>query len=828
MRSVRGGRLPMPALQFVAYETLESDLETSQITDLEIIDNGSGPVLYATTRYDGAVSAWDIEGQALSLTDSSNHRRNDAPGAEADLVCIETSDGMALLTGGGGSGTLSLHTINANGSIGAVTNLGTVSDFAADLIAPVTVQLSNGTQMVYGGLSGSNGIGILTFDANGQLIDSAVTADSASTHADEVTALAHANVAGTDYLFTISASEGGMTAWAVSSSGGLSAVDSIAAEDGLWIAAPTGLEVLTVGSETFLVLAAAGTSTLTVLQVGNDGSLTVTDHVLDGRETRFEGVTALDVVVHDGVSYVIAGGADDGISLFQLLPNGQLLHLTQIEDTTTMGLADVSAVAVQSSGAGIDIFVASASETGVTRLYYEPKNFSQFLTASSAGGTLTGSGSADMIEGRGGADRLNGQGGEDVLIDGAGTDTLSGGTARDVFVMVADGDSDTITDFELGIDRLDLSAWSLLRDISQLTITQTATGLSIAYLDEVLIVNSRDGGPIDPASLSNADILSGGGHLTPQSLEDFEIEPDPPPGPPEDDGTPQVAPPDPPPPGPDDVLGGAQEDVLNAPSGGGGVYGQNGGDTLYGGGSADELYGEAGDDLLYGGGGSDLLHGGTGRDRMEGGTGNDLYLVDNASDQVIEAANAGTDTVKSWVNYSVAANVEVLRLQGENDLAGVGTNSGEALVGQTGDNVLRGMGGDDILTAKAGDDELIGGEGMDWLVADAGADVFIYEDIDDSPAGIQNRDLINGFEHGQDVIDLSAIDANLDVSGDQAFTFIGGASFTTGTLGQLRFHTWGQGNDYGIIEADVNGDGQADFQIFVNQTDEMSATDFIL
>jgi serralysin len=143
-----------------------------------------------------------------------------------------------------------------------------------------------------------------------------------------------------------------VTAWQIGSGGGLSAVSSIDADDGLWIAAPTGFEVLTVGAQTFLVLAAAGTSSLTVIAVGTNGSLSVTDHVIDGRDTRFEGVTTLATVVHDGQSYVIAGGADDGISLFHLLPNGQLLHLAAIEDTTGMGLANVSAVAAQSGATG--------------------------------------------------------------------------------------------------------------------------------------------------------------------------------------------------------------------------------------------------------------------------------------------------------------------------------------------------------------------------------------------------------------------------------------------------------------------------------------------
>jgi serralysin len=817
----------MPSLQFVTYETSATALETSQITDLEIVDTAAGPVLYATTRYDGAITAWSIDGTDLVVADTSNHRRNDAPGAEADLAVIETATGMALLTGGGGSGTLSLHAINADGSLGAVSNLGTVSAFAADLIGTVTVQLSDGTQVVYGGLSGTSGIGQLSFSATGSLTGSTVTADSASTHADQVTALAHAAVGGSDYLFTVSATEGGVTAWQIGPGGGLSAVSSIDADDGLWIAAPTGFEVLTVGAQTFLVLAAAGTSSLTVIAVGTNGSLSVTDHVIDGRDTRFEGVTTLATVVHDGQSYVIAGGADDGISLFHLLPNGQLLHLAAIEDTTGMGLANVSAVAAQSGATGIDIFVASGSETGITRLLYQPPDYALSLTAATVGATLTGSGSADMLAGGAGADRLSGGGGADILIDGAGSDTLSGGTGADIFVLVADGSPDTITDFEVGVDRLDLSAWPLLRDVTQLTLTQTATGLSIAYLDEVLILTSSNGRPINPSSLGNADILSGGSHLAPVPLSSIEVDPDPPPGSVDPD-TPQVTPPDPPPPGTEDVLGSPQNDVLTAPAGGAALYGQNGADTLTGSGSADSLYGEAGDDWLFGGGGNDLLDGGTGRDRMEGGTGNDIYHVDNASDLVIEAANGGTDTVRAWVNYTVPAHVEVLRLQGEANLAAVGTDAPEALVGQSGANVLRGMGGNDVLTAKAGNDILIGGPGMDWLVGDPGADVFVYEALSDSLPGIANRDLINGFENGIDRIDLSAIDANPDLSGNQAFTFIGGAAFTHGTVGQLRFHTWGQGNDYGIVEADVNGDGRADFQIFINQTDVMFASDFIL
>ena len=91
------------------------------------------------------------------------------------------------------------------------------------------------------------------------------------------------------------------------------------------------------------------------------------------------------------------------------------------------------------------------------------------------------------------------------------------------------------------------------------------------------------------------------------------------------------------------------------------------------------------------------------------------------------------------------------------------------------------------------------------------------------------RDFINGFVHGIDHIDLSLIDANALSGADDAFTFIGNAAFQVGAAhaGSLRYFTFGGGN-LNIIEADRNGDGAADMQIFVNLTNFMQAGDFFL
>lgn len=88
--------------------------------------------------------------------------------------------------------------------------------------------------------------------------------------------------------------------------------------------------------------------------------------------------------------------------------------------------------------------------------------------------TLKGNGGNDWLSGGGGNDRVLGGGGRDSLLGGYGHDTLfggnghdriqgqkgsdvlTGGSGRDTFVFNRDDGHDTITDFELGIDHIQI------------------------------------------------------------------------------------------------------------------------------------------------------------------------------------------------------------------------------------------------------------------------------------------------------------------------------------------------------------------------------------
>ena len=74
---------------------------------------------------------------------------------------------------------------------------------------------------------------------------------------------------------------------------------------------------------------------------------------------------------------------------------------------------------------------------------------------------LFGSSGRDTLMGNAGADELDGGNFDDVLNGGRGADILTGGSGSDTFVFGLSAGSDLITDFENGVDMIDLAAYEL-------------------------------------------------------------------------------------------------------------------------------------------------------------------------------------------------------------------------------------------------------------------------------------------------------------------------------------------------------------------------------
>ena len=424
---------------------------------------------------------------------------------------------------------------------------------------------------------------------------------------------------------------------------------------------------------------------------------------------------------------------------------------------------------------------------------------------------LTAPISGGSVHGLGGNDEIYGNADDDLLNGGAGNDAMHGGDGDDIFIVAAAGD-EAMELADEGADSVrSYINWTLGANIERLELLGSAANGDGNGLNNSIVGNA---GNNTLRGFGGGDLLNGGA-------------------------------------GSDIMHGGLANDIFVVGSAGDQAIenSNEGTDTVRSFidwslganlerlellGSAVNGAGNALNNTLVGNSLNNMLNGGAGNDYMVGGAGSDIFVAAAAGDSTVENAGGGTDTVRSYINWTLAANVERLELQGAGNLDGAGNSLNNTLVGNSGANSLNGGDGNDYIVGGAGNDSLTGGIGNDILIGGAGRDVldggtgndtFDFDLVSDSPAGPALRDSIGGgFAHGSDRIDLSNIDANTLAGGNQAFSFIGSAAFS-GVAGQLRYTNY-SGNV--LIDADVNGDSAADMQILVAGTNFMTGTDFIL
>jgi Ca2+-binding RTX toxin-like protein len=406
--------------------------------------------------------------------------------------------------------------------------------------------------------------------------------------------------------------------------------------------------------------------------------------------------------------------------------------------------------------------------------------------------TISGTAGNDVLNGTAGNDVIYGGAGNDNLIGGAGDDTLSGGTGHN-FLWGNDG-NDTF----LAGPGADTFAGG--NGIDTVTYEHSHAGVTVS-LAAGTAASSGDG---------NGDIFTSIENVTGSSHNDQLIGNA---GANHLDGGA----------GNDLIWGGDGNDILTGGHGADALAGGNGSDTAdYGtsasavtvnlltgvtsGGDAtgdtlnsiENVTGSTHNDRLTGSLGANHIDGGDGNDLIWGGSGNDTLAGGSGADTL--AGGAGADTA----DYSASQSAVTVDLT-------LGTGSGGDAQGDKLTSI-------ENITGSAHDDHLIGSTTVNQFFGGAGADTFVFKTAQDSLPG--HQDQITDFSSAQgDHIDLSGIDADTHVAGDQAFGFIGNAAFSD-VAGQLRYANH-------ALEGDTNGDGVADFSIHVN-TASLQHGDFIL
>lgn len=709
----------------------------SGICDLELVVQGGKTLLYTATRAGGGVLALEV-GASMTLVDQENIAPGSALPAPATIETVVINGTPHLIVTGANQGGVNAFAITGTGALNSPIQL---PGSLAGAIAAQTVVQVGGTTYFYAARMGESTIHTYSVAANGTMtLVGTKVLDGPHTGID-IGSMISVTVAGQRFLVSLSLEADVLRAFPIAANGTLGNPTVIGAPQGLGIADPSEVRVVEMAGTTYLILASTNSSSISVIALAPNGAMTVTDHVIDTLDTRFQSVQTLATAQVGDRVFVIAGGGDDGLTVMTLMPDGRLVNIGQLLSGQGLPFDNITAMTARVVNGVIEIFIATEG-AGITRLQIDPGTLAPIQTGGASDDTLTGSAASDMIVGGDGSEVILGGQGNDILADGGGSDTLFGGAGADIFVLAADGAHDVVADFQLGIDRLDLSAWGRIHSLAALTITATATGALITYGDETLELISSNGLPLLPGSFRLSDFI-GLWHALPTPPDPVNMI----------TGTNQI----------DLLYGTSGDDLFLITAGADTIYGGDGFDTIVLTGATagvrvnlsvpqqntliaagqvyvsiegiigssfsdtltgnaadnriegldgnDRLSGGAGDDSLFGGNGNDTLLGGLGADLLDGGAGRDRVSYREATAGLtVDLANPAANTGEAAGDIYVS--IEDLEA----------TERADIVFGDAQANGLHGLAGNDRLDGRAGNDSLYGGDGNDTLIGGEGAD----------------------------------------------------------------------------------------------------------
>ena len=631
------------------------ELSSGGASDIALWSGGSA-MLYALA-YDGSSTiAWDV-GVETDYAFTRNNTTSPVLGTVNSLrLDLLAGDTVLWVAGEAGLGATAFR-INGNGTLTPVL---TIADGRGSVVSIETL-VRDGKTYLTTTERDSGTIEIWRPLENGSYaLWQSIPLAETPTGWDSI-ALDTMTIGGTEFLVALSAEDNTISTYQIDPLNGLELVNRLSAAGGLGISLPSLATSIEMGGIPYLLVGSTGTSSVTVIRVLPNGVLLPVDQINDDLNTRFQGITAMETVELDGQVFVVVAGFDDGLTLLQLLPNGRLVGRETIPHTFAAPANDIIDIAVDVVDGTIRAYTLSASSDEI-QIWDIAVNVGQTLRATSAS-TLTGGAQDDVLIGSDGFDQLIGGAGRDIFYDGDGRDTMEGGAGADTFIIMADGFRNYISDFQIGIDRIDLSLWPRVYSVQSLSFAPTEDGVIISFRDERLKIRSWDDQPLDASDFTNADLFD----LWHVSVDTIT--------------TPVVA------------------------------EGTTGDDSLTGDTAGDSLSGLEGDDTLNGLDGDDTLNGGAGADHLIGGEG-----VDTA-DYSGSVGSLRVDLMYSQINTNIAAgdtydSVENL----------IGSQGSDNLRGTTGDNLIIGGRNVDYIFGRAGDDTLEGGIGDDVLFGGVGAD----------------------------------------------------------------------------------------------------------
>ncbi|ESQ90622.1 hypothetical protein ABAC460_09035 [Asticcacaulis sp. AC460] len=508
--------------------------------------------------------------------------------------------------------------------------------------------------------------------------------------------------------------------------------------------------------------------------LGNDTVMHTTDDLFPSAVAMYGGEGDDELHGLYGVEDHLYGGAgNDRMSV-----QGGNIARGGIGNDTYFVADEGDSTVIEYAGEGIDMVVT-------TKMAYTLTANVENLRATSIGngGVFYGNGLANQmfgskydeaIYGGAGHDSLDGGSGDDKLYGDSGNDTLIGGNGAD---QLYGGTGNDLLDGGSSVDTMSGGA---------------GNDVYIADRPDVVIEAANEG-------VDTVKVIGGVAFTLSANVENLEL-------------------------AADYAQNGFGNDLANTITGNAYanvIEGGKGGDTVYAGAGDDRVNGDDQNDVLFGNSGNDWMSGDAGADSVYGGEGMDMMYGGDANDYMM--GQDGADFMDGGLDSDTLSG-------GNGDDVMNGGSGFDSVSGDAGNDLIRGGSMSDQIDGGAGNDRLYGDGGGDKLTGGTGSDLFIFTALSDSFV-MTGVDTIADFTVGVDRIDLSAIDANAGLAGNQVFDWLGMSQPDSNGSGRL----WGQHVDatnttaeHVTVYADVNGDGTADFSLNVMNVAVLNASDFLL
>lgn len=490
---------------------------------------------------------------------------------------------------------------------------------------------------------------------------------------------------------------------------------------------------------------------------------------------------------------LISSGASDGF-MMNINRDGEIISTDIIGGIKSESINSLVTI-------GEDLFIGGLFDVKTYSLVgRDEKNL---YLVSEQGFTLIGNGEENYIQGSSGNDKILGLDGNDELFGGDGNDSVNGGTGDDVIVGGHGAGNDTYIG-GVGIDTVAYRSaeaglainLSLTRDHAKSLLKAADAGIGV---DQLFGIENIIGGYFSDWIIGNAvaneligldgdDVIDGGAGLDTliggQGNDVYVVDN---PG----DKINEL---------PNDDIDTVKSSVISLNLNN---YENIENISIFGSRSLDAT-GNIGVNVLRGNSASNVLDGQRGADTLEGGAGNDTYIVYGEGETITDTA--GTDLVRSYATWTLAAGLENLTLLDGAVINGFGNAANNVITGNSSDNLLSSYGGNDTLIGGAGHDTLDGGVGADRMNGGTGNDVYVIDSARDvilEKAG-EGTDTILTTLTSFSLAQFSAIE-NLTFIGSGGAALIGNAlaNTLTGSTGKDTLNGFG-GADVMIGGADAD------------------------